>query len=424
MNIIYFSHSYRDEDNNLVKHFGQLIKSQNLFISLDPPARSINAAKLERHLNDSNGMVSILTRRKSGVSAYILFEISLCLRARKPLLVFIEDDLENNIIPSRILQSRFSKRFYRNQIIEHQHVIQSFKTYLGNEPIPKYQPSIGKKSCLLVGSSVLEQDKGEIIENIIKDHCYDVLTLDETTNSIFQSENMYETLCSANLAICFVDSKLPMSHYLIGAIQTSIVPTILLTVNPSYNYKSLIPREFQPRFINTEDVIELRKTIDNEISLFEDQVIGIDDDNTLNEYSKGLLSASLKYKGNYDNGVKNFFVNNYKINGQQNIIGSTAYVHDISFNQIWNETKDRIDLNTLTEELKSLRLKLNEKAKTDDNYDSIANIAKAESSAKNGDGLKAFEYLQKAGKWALDVARKSSVPVTAEVLAKLLEQLI
>ena len=38
-------------------------------------------------------------------------------------------------------------------------------------------------------------------------------------------------------------------------------------------------------------------------------------------------------------------------------------VHDISFSQIWNETKDYVDLNRLAEELEILRLKLKEEAK-------------------------------------------------------------
>jgi len=113
--------------------------------------------------------------------------------------------------------------------------------------------------------------------------------------------------------------------------------------------------------------------------------------------------------------------NNYEISGQGNIVGPNALVHDISFNQIWNETKkDGIDLNKLAEELGTLRLKLKEEAKTPENDLSIGNIAGAESSAKKGDGPKAFEYIQKAGKWALDIACEISVPLATEVLKKLL----
>jgi len=43
MNIVYFSHSYREEDRSLVEYFGELIQSQGLIPSLDP-MESINAA--------------------------------------------------------------------------------------------------------------------------------------------------------------------------------------------------------------------------------------------------------------------------------------------------------------------------------------------------------------------------------------------
>ena len=128
MNVILFSHSYRPEDNILVEHFSGLIQSQGLIPSLDPPSDSVNAAKLERHLNSSDGMVAVLSWRKGGISEYILFEISACLKARKPLLVFVEDNLPNDIVPSRILQSRFSRQYFIRQIREHKYSIQNLNT--------------------------------------------------------------------------------------------------------------------------------------------------------------------------------------------------------------------------------------------------------------------------------------------------------
>jgi hypothetical protein len=47
---------------------------------------------------------------------------------------------------------------------------------------------------------------------------------------------------------------------------------------------------------------------------------------------------------------------------------------------------------------------------------SIGAIAAAESSAKEGKGPKALEYLSKAGTWALDKATKISVPVATAAL--------
>src|SRR5215210_5403905 len=132
MNFVYFSHSYRKEDAGIVEFFGRLMRSENLVPSLDPPSRLVNAAKLERHLRSCDGMVAILTRREGGVSRHILFEIALSLKARKPLLVFAEDTLRTEgLIPSRVLQSRFSRRSFFRQVREHRNVLQILKTYLG-----------------------------------------------------------------------------------------------------------------------------------------------------------------------------------------------------------------------------------------------------------------------------------------------------
>ena len=40
MNIVYFSHSYRKEDADIVKYFGRLMRSENLIPSLAPPSET------------------------------------------------------------------------------------------------------------------------------------------------------------------------------------------------------------------------------------------------------------------------------------------------------------------------------------------------------------------------------------------------
>src|SRR5580700_8456645 len=100
MNIAYVSHSYRKEDSGVVGYFLRLMTANEITGSLDPPSSAVNAAKLERHLRTVDGMVAVLTRRVGGVSPHILYEIELCLRGRKPLIVFVEDDLPNDLVPS------------------------------------------------------------------------------------------------------------------------------------------------------------------------------------------------------------------------------------------------------------------------------------------------------------------------------------
>ena len=421
MNTVYFSHSYRKEDTFLVECFGELIQSQGLIPGLDPPSVSVNAAKLERNLINSDGMVAILSWREGGVSQYILFEISLCLRARKPLLVFVENNLTSEIVPARILQMRFSRQSFPRQIREHQHAIQNLKTYIGINPPPKYQPAIGRRSCLLIGLSILQEKLRDTIIGIIEGYGYSPIEFDESTNSIFQDQRVYEAISSANLAVCFVDSTLPMSQYLIGAVQMAFVPTILLTTNLSYNYTSHIPKEFQPRFINLKDTVEfLKKIIDTEITIYEEDVFSIYDKEKLKTYTKLLLQVSSN-TGSYQTGTNYIFakelvMRDKYIAGQVGAQGPGAHAHDMTFDQIWNGAKGEIDLSALSKQLAELRSKLKEEATEPEHDISIGAIASAESSAKEGNGPKALEYLKMAGKWALDKASKIGLSVAAAAL--------
>ncbi|MFV9677636.1 MAG: hypothetical protein ACNYVW_08305 [Methanosarcinales archaeon] len=98
------------------------------------------------------------------------------------------------------------------------------------------------------------------------------------------------------------------------------------------------------------------------------------------------------------------------------VISRSPGVHDINFNQLWNEIKDKIDLSALTKELVELRSKLKDEATEPEHDMSIGAIASAERSAKEGNGPKALEYLSKAGRWTLDKATKISVPVATAAL--------
>src|SRR5205085_340628 len=126
-----------------------------------PPSETVNTAKLQRHLNSSDAMVAVLTQRRTGVSPYILFEIALCLRSRKPLLVLIEDVLPAGLVPERVLQRRFSRGAFLRQVREHRHAVGVLKTYLGQEPPPRYQPTLSQRSCVVAGDEVLPQATAE-----------------------------------------------------------------------------------------------------------------------------------------------------------------------------------------------------------------------------------------------------------------------
>jgi hypothetical protein len=104
--------------------------------------------------------------------------------------------------------------------------------------------------------------------------------------------------------------------------------------------------------------------------------------------------------------------------GQAGAMGPGAYAHDMTFNRVWNENKDNIDMPALAAQLSTLRLKLKDEATGPEHYSSMGAVASAETCAKKGDGEDALEHLAKAGKWALGIAEKIGVPVATEALKK------
>jgi hypothetical protein len=421
MNIVYFSHSYREQDADIVKYFGRLLRSENLIPSLDPPSETVNSAKLERHLNSSDGMVAVVTRRQGGVSPHILFEITLCLRARKPLVVFVEDELSDRLIPPRILQRRFSRRSYLRQVRQHRHGLQILKAYLGEQPPPLYQPSTSRRSCLLIGIEGLAQ-LTDVMPEVIESRGYSALDLGQVRRASPDSLEIYEAIACADLALCFVDSKTPESQFLLGAAQATFIPSITFSADAEYNFNPQIPREYQPRIIQLDNRPSVQQMLETEFEVFEEDFVELGNQNEVEAYA-ALLVDIASQRGNYEAGTRNFFVqelnmeSKYKITGgNQAAVGDQAEGHVTT--QVSNQTLGSIDMTALAAELSRLRAEARKEATEPEHDIAVSEIAKAEQAAKEGQGPKVMEHLKSAGKWALDVATKIGTSVALEAIKK------
>ena len=100
----------------------------------------------------------------------------------------------------------------------------------------------------------------------------------------------------------------------------------------------------------------------------------------------------------------------YKI-GQAGAVGPEAHAHDMTFNQIWNESSGNIDIAQLARELTDLRNSLSKEASEPAHYMALGEVAAAEKAASEGNGPKALEHLKNAGSWVWDVATKIGVGV-------------
>jgi hypothetical protein len=421
MNIVYFSHSYRKEDAQIVKYFGRLMRSENLIPSLDPPSESVNAAKLERHLNSSDGMVAVITKREGGVSPHILFEIVLCLRARKPVIVFVEDELSDKLVPARILQRRFSRRSYLRQVRQHRHGLQILKVYLGEQPPPRYQPSTSRRSCLLIGIEDLPKLK-EVLPTVVESRGYSPVDLGHVRRTSPESLEIYEAIACADLALCLVDSKSPESQFLLGAVQATFIPSITFTADAAYSFHPQIPKEYQPRVISGADTPQVEQQLHTELELFEEDFVELDKQNEVEAYA-GMLVDIASQRGNYDVGTRNFFVqelnmeSKYKITGgNQGAVGDESVAHD--FTQVSNQTLGSIDMTALATELSRLRAEARKDAVEPGHDIAVSELAKAEQAAKEGQASAVMQHLKSAGSWALDVATKIGTSVAVEAIKK------
>jgi hypothetical protein len=332
--IVYFSHSYRAEDSHVVDYFGRLMRSEDLVVSLDPPSKTVNSAKLEKHLGTTDGMVAVLTCRKGGVSQHILYEISLCLKSKRPIIVFIEDKLDEGIIPPRILQRRFSRQSLLRQTREHRHALGISKSYMGENPPPKYQPSLGQRSCLLIGMTHLPDSAVNEMKETISNRGYSLVELDEHKPPPIYEASYYEKISCADIALCLIDANFPSTRYAIGAVHVSLLPTITLTTQRGYQYHQGVPQEYQPKIIDPNNDGLLSETIAEQLGIFEEDFLDLDDHEQVDKYSQLLLELGSR-KGEYTTQIRNIFaeevVMGHKITtGDNAIVGIDSRLNKVT----------------------------------------------------------------------------------------------
>ena len=64
MHLVYYAHSYRKPDDELNEMFEELMVSEGMTPSIDPPSDRLNSAKPERHLRSTDGLLCVLPYRK------------------------------------------------------------------------------------------------------------------------------------------------------------------------------------------------------------------------------------------------------------------------------------------------------------------------------------------------------------------------
>jgi hypothetical protein len=121
----------------------------------------------------------------------------------------------------------------------------------------------------------------------------------------------------------------------------------------------------------------------------------------------------------FPGGMKGVDMSGDEYKGNTGFIGPNAGSHaqNIVFNAAQQQAFSEINLESLAEELGTLRSAMMKEASDDPDHGiAVGDVAKAEKAAKAGDANTAFGHLKSAGKWAWDVANKVGVSVAAKAI--------
>jgi hypothetical protein len=210
--------------------------SEGMTSSIDPPSDRLNSAKPERHLRSTDGMICILPYRDTGPSPYILYEIRLALRARRPLAVFVEDTLPSNVLPDSVLARRFSRRSLLRQIRDQRYALQIFKDYVGKAPPPTYEPRNAQRTCLIIGASRLSITIRSELESHLRDLMYFPTIIGAGEDCLGDEHTQDARLRQASFVVAVVEGLTPREYYWLGAARSVLTPTITITDNFCYPY--------------------------------------------------------------------------------------------------------------------------------------------------------------------------------------------
>lgn len=334
---IYFSHGYREREAVFNKYFGILIEQNGFIPSLDPPSGDVNSAKLEKHLKHTVGLIAIVANRTGDISPYIKYEIDLALRIGKPVLVFIEDNLPDKVLPSFILKRRFSTKSFFRDYYEHQNALEIFKSFIGNLQLPKYQSLNFQKSAIILGFDNENSELENQIKGLLNDTGYfiwDNYEDDESKDLIIQGKKHFY-LSNTYLSICLIDNLSNRASYYLGAIRAIQIPTILLTQGNNDKITGWIPSEFRQRYIPKDNISDAYSVVKKQINLYEEDFVVVDNEKKWESYVNSLSTNSI-LKGKYSNEGRDKIINNiYMHNGDnfENISGFVSNQNSGNLNQ-------------------------------------------------------------------------------------------
>jgi len=275
---------------------------------------------------------------------------------------------------------------------------------------------------LIVGGRNLKGPAEKAIFSQIDAMRYSSHVIEGITEARLLDRTFYERILSADFALIMLEGKRHRAGFLTGVIVGYMVPSIILTFDPNYQYEQSIPREYQPKYVELSDTASLEKTIGREISIFEEDYVDIEDKAKVAAYSR-MLFATAGRPGYHSEGLRNLFVeelvmgSQYTNYGQAGAMGERASGTINNSQEVWKQIGQGINLAELSVELGELRKSLRAKAETPEHDQALVAVGEAELEASKGNGPRTLEKLARAGLWALGIAKEIGVKLATEALS-------
>ena len=346
-----------------------------------------------------------------------LYEITLALRARKPIVVFIEDSVPSAVVPGRLLQRRFSRRSFLRQVREHRQALSSLRAYIGEQAPPRYQPSLGRRSCLIVRARDLPRGLSAefILDLLSREFQYDAMSTTEEPSPILEAQDWWDTVQAVDVVLAVTGPNLRAAEaYALGVVRGALRPLIHLTTDPHYAVHGTVPVDYHPRKVTSFDGKGFRDIVRRELDLLEEDFLDVDTQDEVTRYAQKLIELDGNYSSQTREQVRvSVMGDQYNVHGQAAAVGPNAHVHDVQFNQVWSEASNDIGLPVLAQEVELLRAEARRQASTPEEDAAVAALGQAEIAAREGDGPRTLSHLAKSGRWALTVAQGVGVGVAA-----------
>jgi hypothetical protein len=228
---IYFSHSYRDVSVN--SYFIDRLAREDIPLGADQKTDVWCVAQLERYLADSNGFISVISRRATdkdpgGYSAYIGRELNLARRARMPRLLFVDEQvlrLHRIDFPEDAVG--FNPAEPSADAARHDGIIRRFR--VGIETAARASRDFRPGAAVIIASGAALHDVARDAADILRRQEFDATPqVGRFEDRGLDDIRLLEALWRAELCVFLLSERMSEAHVALAMAHAHAIPSIRL----------------------------------------------------------------------------------------------------------------------------------------------------------------------------------------------------